>query len=164
MAQSRFADIDSSSAKKLAPIYGYFTQPLVSLEKSLEPLVPRIDQLTRFIKVAKQNCHFPNEHNLTKEESAAVYLYTMEWGEGSFYRVLNGALRNEDRLALKPWFSFLKLFDTAINKLPLVKRPLWRGVEQDISVCFKKGLELTWWSVNSCSLDVNVIKDFLGDN
>ena len=46
----------------------------------------------------------------------------MEWGNDSFYRVLNRALRSEDRSSLKPWFVFLKLFATALGKLPNLKK------------------------------------------
>jgi hypothetical protein len=120
-----------------------------------------IDELKRSIKAAKKYCHFPSEHGLTHDESAAIYLYTMEGGENSFYRVLNEALRSEDRPAIKPWFPYLKLFDTALAKLPTVRKNIWRGVVGDISMNLKKGEEFTWWSVTSCSLSMDVVKDFL---
>jgi hypothetical protein len=160
---SRFIDLDPSD-KKLTPIDGYLAQPLVSLKKSLELITLHINQLEQSIESAKQNCHFPNEHNLTKDESAALYLYSIECGDESFYRVFNRALRSENRPALVPWFSFLKLFHTALNKLPIVKKSIWRGLREDVSEMYEAGLELTWWSVSSCSSSVNVIKDFLGPN
>src|SRR5690348_6457909 len=115
---SRFCDIDPPN-KRLTPVHGYLGQPLVSLEKSLKSIIPLVDQLKRYIKIAKQHCHYPNEHGLTRDQSAAIYLYTMDMGDASFYRVFNHALRSEDRKALVPWFSFLKLFHTAVMKLPL---------------------------------------------
>jgi hypothetical protein len=39
---------------------------------------------------------------------------------------------------------------------------LWRGVNLDISKNFTEGEEITWWSFNSCSSSVKVIKQFLG--
>ena len=39
----------------------------------------------------------------------------MEWGDTTLYRVLNKALRSENRQALKIWFPYLKLFDTAFR-------------------------------------------------
>jgi hypothetical protein len=137
---------------------------LLPLQKALEPISSKLDQLDRFSKIAKNECHFPSEHGLTRDESAAIFLYTMEWGENSFYQVLNRALRAEDRSSLKPWFAYLKLFDTAANKLPTVRQNLWRGVARDITKNFKKGDEFTWWSISSCSTSVNIIKDFLGSN
>ncbi|CAF1178284.1 unnamed protein product [Adineta steineri] len=159
----RFTDIESTS-KKLPPFYGYLTHQLVSLSKALEPISSTIDQLDRFSKIAKNECHFPSEHGLTRDESAAIYLYTMELGENSLYQVINRALLAEDRSSLKPWFAYLKLFDAAVQKLPSVRMNLWRGVPIDITSSFKKGDEFTWWAINSCSTSDNIIKDLLGPN
>jgi hypothetical protein len=157
---NRFVD-NAYDNKKLPPICGYWSEKLVPLEQALKHIVPRIEQLDRSIKAAKTNCHFPSEHGLTHDESAALYLYTMEGGDTSFYRVLNRALRSEDRPALKPWFPYLKLFDTALCKLPTVRRNVWRGVLGDIDQDIKKNEELTWWNISSCSLSVDVVKGFL---
>ena len=123
----------------LSPIYGYQTQPLVSLETALEPIQAQIDGLCEYIKLAKERCYYPNEHGLTRDQSAAVYLYTMEWGSNSFYRVLNAALRSKDRTSLKPWFAFLKLFDTALKRLPYRKQNVWRAVRIPLGKECKKG-------------------------
>ncbi|CAF3093288.1 unnamed protein product [Rotaria sp. Silwood2] len=160
---NRFGDIDVSF-KRLPPIYGYHAEELVSIEKALKPIESKIKELSRFIKVAKDYCHFPSEHGLSHDESAAIYIYTMEWGETTLYRVLNKALRSENRQVpeLKIWFPYLKLFDTALDKLPTVKEVVWRGVPLDIGKNFTDNQIVTWWSVNSCSSNVNVIKQFLG--
>jgi hypothetical protein len=96
---SRFAEIDFEN-KQLTPIYGYWSHPLVSLEQALQHILPLINQLDHYINVAKENCTYPSEHCPTRDESAAIYLYTMEWGKDSSYRVLNRALRSEDRSSL----------------------------------------------------------------
>ncbi|CAF1060432.1 unnamed protein product, partial [Rotaria sordida] len=160
---NRFGDIDVSF-KRLPPVYGYHAEKLVPIEKALEPVEPQIDELPRFIKIAKRNCHFPSEHGLSRDQSAAVYIYTMEWGDTTLYRVLNKALRSENRQALKIWFPYLKLFDTALDKLPTVKEAVWRGVPLDIGKNFAENQIVTWWSVNSCSSLVKVIKNFLGND
>ncbi|CAF1383344.1 unnamed protein product [Rotaria magnacalcarata] len=128
---NRFGDIDASN-KTLPPVYGYHSEKLVPIEKALEPIIPHIDELPRYIKIAKKHCHFPSEHGLTQDQSAAIYIYTMEWGDTTLYRVLNRALRSENRQALKIWFPYMKLFDTALDKLPTVKEQVWRGVPIDI--------------------------------
>ncbi|CAF4042965.1 unnamed protein product [Adineta steineri] len=158
---NRFTDIESTP-KRLPPIHGYLNRPLVSLSKALEPIASTIDQLDRFSKIAKNECHFPSEHGLTRDESAAVYLYTMEWAENSFYQVINRALRAEDRSSLKPWFAYLKLFNVAIQKLPTVEKNLWRCVPKDIAKNFKKGEEFTWWAISSCTTSLDIIQNFLG--
>ncbi|CAF3228216.1 unnamed protein product, partial [Rotaria sp. Silwood2] len=160
---NRFGDIDVS-VKQLSPVYGYRSEKEVILEKALETIGPQIEELPHYIMIAKRHCHFPSEHGLTQDQSAAVYIYTMEWGETSLYRVLNKALRSENRLALKIWFPYLKLFDTALDKLPNVKESLWRGVPLDIGKNFTEGQIVTWWSINSCSSSVNIIKSFLSDD
>ena len=157
---SRYGDIEPTP-KRLPPVYGYLTHQLLSLQKAIEPILSQVDQLERFFEIAMDKCHFPSEHGLTRDESAAIFLYTMEWGEHSFYRVLNRVLRADDRSSLVPWFGYLKLFDTAVRKLPTVQKSLWRGVRENISGSFRKGDEFTWWTVNSCSTSVNVIRSFL---
>ena len=158
---NRYSDVDLVN-KKLPPVGGYWSEELVSLEEALKPIESLINELSRSIKMAKEHCTFPSEHNLTHDESAAVYLYTMEGGQNSFYRVLNAALRSENRPALKPWFPFLKLFDMALNKLPSVKGNIWRGVPGDVSGVFTKHQVLIWWSISSCSPSLDVIQAFLG--
>ncbi|CAF3504358.1 unnamed protein product [Rotaria socialis] len=78
--------------KKIPPVYGYRTEKLVSIEKALEPIVPHIDELPYYIKIAKKYCHFPSEHGLTQDQSAAIYIYIMEWGDITLYHVLDKAL------------------------------------------------------------------------
>lgn len=159
---NRFGDIDSSF-KRLPPVYGYRSSKLVSIEQALEPIQPYINDLPYYIGLAKKYCHFPSEHGLTKDESASIYIYTMEWDEDALYRVLNKALRSENRQALKVWFPYLKLFSTALDKLPTIKESVWRGVALDIGKNYAKGQLFTWWTINSCSSSVSIIKDFLGD-
>jgi hypothetical protein len=159
---SRFTDIDLDT-KALAPINDYSSHPLVSLEQALEPILPLIDRLSSYIESAKACCYFPSKHGLTRDESAAIYLYTMEGegGDNCFYRVLNQTLRGANQHGVKPWFAYLKLFNTALGKLPPLKGGIWRGVPGDMTKSFKKDQVLTWWSVNSCSSSVDVVKKFL---
>ncbi|CAF3923154.1 unnamed protein product, partial [Rotaria sp. Silwood1] len=86
----------------------------------------------------------------------------MEWGNNSLYKIMNQDLRSEDDSATIPWFNYLKLFETALKKLPTVKKCLWRGVDGTVNKNFVKGTEIIWRSVSSCSTSLNVIKDFLG--
>lgn len=60
---------------------------------------------------------------LTKDESAAITLYTCQ----SIYRYLNVALRTKDLAKIQPWFAYLKLFHNAIKKLSPVKKIYCRG-------------------------------------
>src|SRR5579871_5154544 len=100
---SRFLDIEIGD-KKLPPLGAYWQHSLLPLEQALEPVMSRFDQLDRSINEAKKHCCYPSKHQLTREESAALFLYTMEGGDNSFYHILNEALRSENRRALRPWF------------------------------------------------------------
>jgi hypothetical protein len=74
---NRFGDIDISF-KWLPPVYGYCSQKLVPLGQALEPIQSQIDELPYYIKTAKKHCQFPSDHHLTQDESASLYIYTME--------------------------------------------------------------------------------------
>jgi hypothetical protein len=163
MAFSRYADIDSGN-KRLPPIFGLKNHPLLSLDEAVQPIVPQILNLMEYVKIAKEHCHQLSEHGLTKDESASIYLYTMEWNFQSLYIMLNRALRSENRSDLRPWFGYLKLFQTAIDKLPSIKQNLWRGIDKNMNSTYKKGDAITWWAVSSCSEDIDVIRSFLGQN
>ena len=132
--------------------------------KSILTIEPHIRELSRYIQVAKEFCHYPSEHGLSKDQSAAIYIYSMEWGDTTLHRVLNNALTSENRQGLKIWFPYLKLFDTALDKLLTLKANLWRGVSLDIGRNFTKNQLFRWWSINSCSSSIDVIKNFLGNN
>jgi hypothetical protein len=160
---SRFSGTEVGN-EDLGPIGAYWQHSVLSLEEALEPVMSRFDQLDRSIIEAKKHCCYPSKHGLTRDESAAVFLYTLEGGDNSFYRILNENLRSKNRRAVKVWFGFLKLFDSALNKLPTVQGCIWRGLDGDFSEQYKKDQVFTWWSVSSCSVSITVVQDFLGPN
>ncbi|CAF1138294.1 unnamed protein product [Didymodactylos carnosus] len=155
----RYCNIDPEN-RKLPPAYDYLSSPLVSLEISLEKVIPLIDNLQHYTEIAIQHCH--SSDRLTQAESAALHLYTMEWGDRSFYHIFNNALQDANRAALKPWSPYLKPLDTALKNLPSTKLILQCAVHAEVSRSFKHGQLLAWWSLNPCSSSFNVIKDFLG--
>ncbi|CAF0954926.1 unnamed protein product [Didymodactylos carnosus] len=165
---SRYADIqDEPIHKLLVPIQGYQDQELVSLEESIKPIAQLFDDLEMHVWIAKQNCQAPVD-NLTQDKSAAIYLYTMEFDSSkSFYRLLNVALRSENRRSIVPWSSYLKLFMTALYKLPSKPQIVYRGVKGiDLSDKYLKGKHFAWWGVSSCTTTVDVLQEeqFLGQN
>ena len=93
---NRYGDIDCSF-RQISFVYDFRFEKLVSLEESLQLVETQIVQLSYFIQVAKKYCHYPNEHGLSKDQSASIYIYTMEWGETTLHHILNHALRSEDR-------------------------------------------------------------------
>lgn len=119
MASDRFVNSALSELQEAngSPIYGYQDVPLLTLEEATEEIIPLVPNVADYVLKAKKKC---NRHSalLTKDESAAIYLYSMPI---LFFSRLNEALGAKNRQALKPWFAFLKLFITALEKLPSIK-------------------------------------------
>ncbi|CAF3846848.1 unnamed protein product, partial [Rotaria sp. Silwood1] len=164
--RSRFTDVYSEPVDRLlSPIKGYQNKPLVSLMETIEPVSGFFDEIEDNVKVALHNCRNPAD-GLTQQESASIHLYTMQFEDGpSLYEVLNESLRAENRQDLKPWFTYLKLFFTALYKLPSENRRVWRGIRNvDLSEKYNTGTEFAWWGVSSCTAGMQVLESsqFLG--
>jgi hypothetical protein len=142
-----------------SPIDGYEDQEIMPLENAVEKIVPFVRDIVKYADSAKQECNRISDR-LTWDESAAIYLYTMPI---NFYSCLNKTLRAEDRSALKPWFAFLKLFMSALQKLPSSKTTVWRAVADDMSSFPNVNNEIIWWGVNSTSTALNVVQAFLSE-
>ena len=161
MARDRFINTVFSEIQEANrnPIYGYQHLPVLSLEETVEKIIPFVPDVVDYVTTAKNKCN-RNSLLLTWNESAAVYLYSMST---SFVRCLNEALRAENRHALKPWFTYLKLLITSLEKLPSTKGTIWRGVTDEVGTIFADHDVHIWWSVNSCSLAPNVVELYLGE-
>ncbi|CAF1006607.1 unnamed protein product [Didymodactylos carnosus] len=135
----RFLDVNYEPQQRLSPIQGYELKPLVSLEEAVRPLESLISNIQGFVWTATGNS--PQEKDgLLPNERAAIYLYTME----CLYRQLNAALRSEDRQTLIPYFSYLKLFLTALWKLPDVQDTVWRGMKGNLTDQYPQGKQFAW--------------------
>ena len=162
VVENRFMDRIISDPKETNrnPIEGYQDMPVLTLEQTVEKIIPLLPQVIDYVTTAKQNCN-KNSTHLTLDDSAAIYLYTMAT---QFCITLNYALRVENRHKLKPWFAFLKLFITALDKLPSVSGVFWRGVPCDVASEYTDNNVQIWWSVNSCSTELHVVELFLTTN
>jgi hypothetical protein len=156
--------IDTEFDPNLSPINNYSTLQCLSLEQALEPIVSRLPELDQCIQTAKTKCHFPSKHGLTLDESAAIFLYTMEWNDSSLYQVIKSDLRCKDQSISESWFAYLKLFNTLVQKLPNSRMNVWRGVNKNMSNKLTKVDKIIWWNIISCSSSDNIIKDCLGQN
>ena len=162
----RYLDIEENPSRKLLPIQGYADRPLVSLEVAVEPLVTIVHDIKDMAAWAKWKCEDPPADKLTKDQSASIILYSMQWEPQNkcLYFALNATLRDENRNKLKPWFSYLKLFLTALSRLPSNQRPIYRGITRDLRKDYQKGQTIIWWSFSSCTLTMDVLNNeqFLG--
>ncbi|CAF4683891.1 unnamed protein product [Rotaria sp. Silwood1] len=91
------------------------------------------------VKTAKWQM-FLSRYNLTSDEAAAVYLYTMRHSETDrdISSQLSTALRLRFRQLLTPWFPYLQLLITALNKLPSMKGTIWRYSRGHIADNYRK--------------------------
>ena len=155
-------------------IDGYEQMPNVSLEDAVASLLHLIPDINEKLRIAKQNVGSPvqrklKRRGLSSDESTAIRLYTMQWAENkeSLYWLLNKNLREGDqREQMEPWLGYLKLFLSALIKLPSEKRTVWRGVKEDLSENYTRGNTITWWCVSSCTESIRLLQQeqFLGQS
>ena len=148
----------------LDSVIGFAQEPLLSLVEACTTLVDIVHNISYYASIAVETT--PNEpaHGLTRDESASIRLYTMEWAndQKSLYSILNRTLRLSDRRALRPWFKYLKLFLTALVKIPCApSQTVWRGIRKNVRDEFPPGREITWWSFSSCTTTLTVLKNEL---
>lgn len=95
-----------------------------------------------------------DDHGLSRDQIAAVHLYT----QNLLYRKLNELLRGANRSALRPFFPFLQLLLTGLSLLPDVPGLVYRGVKADLRETHATGATVTWWHFSSCTLDGAVLQ------
>ncbi|CAF1155484.1 unnamed protein product [Adineta ricciae] len=105
---------------------GYDEVAPSSLEEALEPFSNDNYRLQYYIKEAKKKCYCPVGSILTRDESAAIYLYTMQLGSHELDRQLQAAFDSQDRSVLRPWFKYLNLLRSACDKLPENDGNIWQ--------------------------------------
>ena len=146
----------------LDPIVGYAAEPLLPLSKACSPLNNILHNLSFYVQLALDETPEQPSDGLTIDESAAIRLYTIEWNapHRSLYSMLNHTLKSDDRDHLRPYFKYLKLFLTALVKLPCVPPlTIWRGVTKNLSAEFPPGTQVTWWSFSSCTTALTVLEN-----
>ena len=157
---ARISDVDQELIEAAMPIGGYENMPLVPLDIAVEPLISRLPGIEKHANTAKQRCQNPPADGLTIDESASIILYTMGWTPHTacLYFVLNETLRSKSRAELEPWLLYLKLFLTALSRLPSVRQHVYRGVQRDFLNHYLGKKVVTWWGFSSCTLSINVLQ------
>ncbi|CAF4989362.1 unnamed protein product, partial [Rotaria sp. Silwood1] len=147
-----------------SPIIGYAEEPLLPFPEACAPLADILYNLSVYVQRALDETPENPPDRLTIDESAAVRLYTIEWERPhrSLYSMLNYTLKGGNREELRPYFKYLKLFLTALVKIPCVPSlTVWRGVTRDLSAEFPPGTTVTWWSFSSCTTSLTVLENNL---
>ena len=79
--------------------------------------------------------------------------------------MLNSALRDHAHPEnLEAFLPYLKLFLKGLNKLPLIRKQVYRGVNVDLHEEYNRlqGRTFRWWAFSSTSQDESMASDFLG--
>ncbi|CAF1341272.1 unnamed protein product, partial [Rotaria sp. Silwood1] len=146
----------------LDPVIGYAAEPLLPLHEACAPLFDILHNLSFYVELALNETPEEPPDRLTVDESASIRLYTIEWEKPhrSLYSMLNYTLKTASREELRPYFKYMKLFLTALVKLPCIP-PLtvWRGVAKDLSAEFPPGTLVTWWAFSSCTSALPVLEN-----
>ncbi|CAF1087232.1 unnamed protein product [Adineta steineri] len=160
---SRLLIKDTDDLNSLDPIIGYAQEPILPLHDACVPLISIIPDILHYVSIALEHTPDMPSDDLTRDESASIRLYTTEWKgtSESLYSHLNRALRNSNRQCLYPWFKYLKLFLTAIVKLPCIPpQTVWRGVRKYVNVDLKEA-QMIWWSFSSTTTSLTVLENEL---
>lgn len=138
------------------PIEGFADLPILPLELAVEPLIPHLPSIQTYVRQAKDKCLHP-AHHLTCDQSASIMLCTMRWQpiEQCLSYVLNKILRSTDREKLKPWFSYLKLLFTALDRIPSFHRTVYRGIQSNVSRQYVKDQTIIWWDFSLCTTTID---------
>jgi len=126
--------------------------------------IPYLREKTKNCLEWAQDPDRPPIHDTTIDEAAAIQLYTQET---CLYPMLNSALRdhpNGDKLA--PFLPYLKLLLTGLNKLPLVRTKVYRGVKEDLHEAYNElnGRMFIWWAFSSTSQSKGLAVMYLGNH
>ncbi|CAF3671248.1 unnamed protein product [Rotaria sp. Silwood1] len=157
---SRLIIPDVEDLKVVGPIVGYADEPLLPLADACAPLVPIIFNILAYVARALRHTSIIPSDDLTRDESASIFLYTMEWEDEhrSVYSILNETLRTADREQLQPWYKYLKLLLTALVKIPCApQQTVWRGIRKELRLKFRRGTPVIWWSFSSCTTTLPVL-------
>ena len=160
---NRFVQTYCDSDKSLNE-HNYIDYPLLPLMIALESFLSTINRLYHRIELSKDCRHKSSAYNLTEDESAAIYLYTEEEDEESLHILLNKALQSRNQLIIEPWYGYLKLFNTALEKLPTIIGEVWCGISNDIMRKLQENQDIIGNTVSSCSLSIDIIKHCLDEN
>jgi hypothetical protein len=157
-------DIDAD----LGPVVGYAEEPLLPLAEACAPLINIIHDMLVYVQMALDETPAEPPNGLTIDESAAIRLYTIEWARPhrSLYSMLNRTLKKDSREHLRPYFRYMKLFLTALVKIPCIPQStVWRGVTKNASAEFPPGTPVTWWAFSSCTTELTVLESnmYLGN-
>ena len=172
---SRLLDAAFEDGGMRGPLGGMFPDslPVPTFDDALLKICDKLPQVKpgsgQLAKMAwKKAGQLKGEHpSLTRDEVAAIVLYTMEDmpREKSPYYAMNAALRDKNRQAVRPWRDFVWLLLHALRKLPPSKARIvvrgCPGTPAQLGIGLAEGTEVQWSAFSSTATKVDVMKVFL---
>ncbi|CAF1298453.1 unnamed protein product [Rotaria magnacalcarata] len=161
----RLTDVDCEN-KAIKSIENHQKSLSVTLEEALDPVRSTIANWDENIRNAKLLAKRRSSNILNIDESAAIYLYTMQVNETSFSRILNQALRSDDQSIVNEyWLKYLQLLWQALKKLPSVRGHVFQCATTKIKEKYPKEQIITWWGITSCTQTPDeIVGSLLGKN
>jgi uracil DNA glycosylase len=157
----RLQEVREEKLEELAAIEGISGLPAMAFSDAATLLGTVLPGLLPAVRMAEEFGRKASGlfSKLSAHEIAALHLYTLQ---SALYRQLNASLRHPDRAHARPYFAYLRLFLSALQKLEPLKGSLWRGVALDLKAQYPLGRTVTWWGVSSCTPNLQVARNFLG--
>lgn len=115
-------------------IYGYKDERLTSIDEALKNFHTTIPHLQKQIKEAKDKARCPSEHGLSKDEAAAIYIFTKQKNVYNMYHYLQAAMTLNNPSEIRLWFKYLRLLENGLQKLPRIKKKVWKATLHDPEV------------------------------
>jgi len=168
---NRVDDVQNENGGVRTPLAGMFpaTLPVVDLDVALVPLVslhPTLSPTGVMVKQSKRKAKqcLKKYPQLSIDEIASIVLYTMEDvadREQSLYFVLNVALREQDRMKVRPWRDYIWLLLHGLRKLPPSPEMIAiRGCKkspEDLGIDLEPHAEFQWSGFSSTAKTVDVM-------
>ncbi|MGL4552080.1 MAG: ADP-ribosyltransferase domain-containing protein, partial [Gemmataceae bacterium] len=158
----RLEDVKDEVGAELPAIVGILDAPVVPFADAVVPVLGQVGGLEGYVRRSQEFGRVAAGRSLaglTADEVAALHLYTCET---AFYRRINAALRDAARTRVAAFYPYLRLFLSALGKLPGRPGSLWRGVNLDLLHQYPLGATVVWWGVSSCTPKLSVAQGFLG--
>ena len=173
---NRILDLAFEDGGTRGPLKGFFpsTLPVPSLDQALSQVaitLPHLHPVSGLtVKLARRHAKRAQRKypHLSLDECASIVIYTIEEEprEGSLYYVLNGVLRAQERVRVRPWREYIWLLLHALRKLPVVDLVVvFRGCQKgpaDLGLELEAGFDFMWHGFSSTATKQNVMQTFVG--
>ena len=167
---NRLLDVALEDGMMRGPLSGMFPEslPVPSFAVALAPICNQLPKVKpgsgQLAQMAWRKAGQIKCGQLTRDECAAIVLYTMEDvpRERSLYYAMNAALREKNRQAARPWRDFVWLLLHALRKLPPSQAGVvFRGMPGKV---LAEETEQQWSGFSSTATKVEVMEEFLQTN